>query len=163
MPQIMAIIAQAQAYLAEQGIDQWQSGYPDEPAMREDIRLGQGYVLAEGPQVLGIASIVFDGEPSYAEIFDGAWTTAEPYACIHRIAAGAAQRGKGVADALMQGAEAVILARGMGSVRIDTHHDNRVMQRMLMRNGYVPCGTIYLPPDVEGGAPRLALEKTLAG
>lgn len=160
--QILPLIDQAKAYLASQGIDQWQDGYPNGDVVHEDIRLGQGYVLEEDGQVLGILTLVFGGEPTYEAIYDGAWTTPEPYACFHRIAVSAAARGKGAADAMMQGAEAIAREKGMAGVRIDTHHDNIVMQRMLMRNGFVPCGTIYLQGGREHGAPRLALEKALS-
>lgn len=162
LPEIMRIIAQAQAYLAAQGIDQWQDGYPDERVMRGDIALGNGYVLELDGRVSGIATIIYDGEPSYEVIYDGAWTTREPYACMHRIAVDAAQRGKGVSDALMQGAEAAIRQKGFHGIRIDTHRENVVMQRMLKRNGYALCGVIYLDGGKEHGAERVALEKNLA-
>ncbi len=161
LPAIMAIVTKAQAYLASRGVDQWQDGYPDEKVMREDMRLWQGYVLLREGEVAGIATIVFTGESSYDEIFEGAWTTPEPYACIHRIAVDAALRGTGAADELIRQAEAVIRARGVLSVRIDTHQDNLVMQRMLVRNGYRPCGVIYLKDGNERGAARVALEKRL--
>lgn len=162
VPQIMDIIAQAQAYLAAQGINQWQNGYPDEAIVRQDIRLGNGYVLKEDGAVIGIATIIFDGEPSYADIHDGAWTTPEPYACIHRIAVSGHARGKGAADALMTAADDVIRVQGVKGVRIDTHRENIVMQRMLARNGYSLCGVIYLADSVEKGAERVALEKHLS-
>lgn len=161
LPQIMAIVAQAQAYLAAQGIDQWQDGYPDEAIMREDIRLGRGYILEEDGRVLGIATVDFGSEPTYDVIYDGAWTTREPYACIHRVALDADTRGTGAADEMMQRAEEIVRGRGVWGIRIDTHHENVVMQGMLKRNGYVPCGTIYLVGGKEHGAPRVALEKPL--
>ncbi len=161
VPQILAIITQAQAYLAAQGIDQWQNGYPDEAVIKSDIARGVGYVLDRDGVVRGIAAIVFDGEPSYRAIHDGAWTTPEPYACIHRIALDASFRGTGLADALMAEADRVIRARGITSVRIDTHPDNQVMQRMLARNGYQRCGVIYIEGSTEHGAARVALEKSL--
>lgn len=162
LPSIMRIIAQAQAYLAAQGIDQWQDGYPDEDVMRTDIRGGHGYVLTEDGRVIGLAAIVVGDEPSYAEIHDGAWTTQPQYACIHRVALDMERRGSGAANDLMKSAEDVIREHGITSVRIDTHRDNCVMQGMLARNGYTPCGVIYLCDGNERGAERIALEKTLA-
>lgn len=159
LPQVMRIVAQAQAYLAAQGIDQWQNGYPDEAAFRSDIRRGNGYVLAEGETVQGVCAIVFDGEPTYDRIYEGAWTTPEPYAAIHRVAVDAALRGTGAADALMQSAERVVREKGFQGIRIDTHRQNVVMQRMLARNGFSLCGVIYL----QDGAERVALEKVLVG
>lgn len=159
LPRIMEIIAQAQAYLAAQGVDQWQDGYPDEAVMGEDIALSRGYVYERDGKVCGIATIVFDGEPTYDKIFEGAWETAEPYACIHRIAVDATLRGSGVSGAMMRAADDLIRAKGMTSVRIDTHRDNVIMQRMLAKNGYRKCGIIYL----DTGAERIALEKSLDG
>ena len=161
LPQIMAIIAQAQAYLAAQGIDQWQDGYPDEAIVREDIRLGRGYVLEEDGRVLGIATVDFGGEPTYDIIYDGTWTTKEPYACIHRVALDAGTRGTGAADEIMRRAEEIVRGRGVCGIRIDTHRENVVMQGMLKRNGYAPCGIIYLDGGKEHGAPRVALDKAL--
>lgn len=161
IPQIMAIIAQAQAYLKAQGIDQWQNGYPDEAVVREDIALERGYVLEDAGRVVGMAALVFDGEPTYQTIYEGTWQTPEPYAAVHRIAVDASCRGQGISDVLMQGVEAVIRKKGFPSARIDTHRDNVVMQRMLQRNGYTLCGVIYLSAGAERGAQRVALEKRL--
>lgn len=158
IPQIMRIIAEAQAFLAARGVDQWQDGYPDEQLMRQDIAEQTCHVLeAEGGEILGIVTIVLTGEPTYAAIFDGAWRTEEPYACFHRVAVGASQRGSGAAAALMEGAERYAAGEGMRSVRIDTHRDNRAMLRMLEKNRYERCGVIFLAD----GAERIALEKPL--
>ncbi|MDR0928237.1 MAG: GNAT family N-acetyltransferase [Oscillospiraceae bacterium] len=158
LPQVMQIIAEAQAFLRAQRVNQWQDGYPGEALIREDIAAGRGYVLAEGDQVRASAVVALYGEPTYDAIYEGAWTTPEQYACFHRTAVGAAYRGTGVADALIASCEAVAKAAGLYAVRIDTHRDNLVMQRMLSRNGYTRCGVIYL----ETGAARIALEKHLA-
>lgn len=155
IPQIMRIVASAQAYLAAQGIDQWQNGYPNEAVVRSDIEKAYGYVLEEDGRVTGIASLVFDGEPTYEVIYDGAWRTCGHYACIHRIAVDGSQRGKGTADCLMQGLERLVILEGLDAIRVDTHRQNVVMQGMLARNEYVLCGVIRL----QDGAERLAFEK----
>lgn len=159
LPKVMDIIGQAQAFIASQGFDQWQDGYPEEALMREDIALSRGYVLEENGQLLGIATVDFAGEPSYDVIYDGAWTTPAPYAAIHRVAMDAAARGTGAADRLMAACEQVVRERGVRSIRIDTHPQNTVMQHMLTRNGYALCGKILLAGGTESGAERVALEK----
>ena len=42
---IMQIIAEAQAYLAAQDIEQWQNGYPNEQAILKDILNNESYVV----------------------------------------------------------------------------------------------------------------------
>ncbi|MED9957728.1 MAG: GNAT family N-acetyltransferase [Christensenellales bacterium] len=157
LPRMMEIIAQAQAYMDACGVNQWQDGYPDEARIAEDIRRQNARVYVEGQDVVAMAVLVTDGEPTYARIYQGEWKTQEPYACIHRLAVCAERRGKGVADAMLSACEAQALAQGLDAVRIDTHRDNHAMQRLLLRNGYVRCGIIYL----ESGSERIALEKCL--
>lgn len=41
-------------------------------------------------------------------------------------------------------------------LRIDTHEDNIVMQKVLQKNGFERCGIIY----TDDGTARLAYEKT---
>ena len=159
LPAIFAIVGQAQAFLGSQGIDQWQDGYPDEQIMRADIANGTGYVLEQDGRIIGITTLTFTGEPTYDQIYDGAWTTTAPYACVHRLALSASARGTGASSELMREIERIVLFHGFVNIRIDTHHGNLVMQGMLLKNGYTPCGTIHL----ENGMPRLALEKTVAG
>lgn len=48
-------------------------------------------------------------------------------------------------------------ARGVRSLRCDTHRGNTVMRHTLEKNGYVLCGVIYL----RDGAERVAYEKLL--
>ena len=151
------IIDQAQQFLAAQGVDQWQDGYPNEAVMRGDIGDQTAYVFEVNGAVAAIATLVLTGEPTYARVFGGAWTTPEPYACIHRVAVSSETRGTGVAGEMMRALEGLVRDRGVWSVRIDTHHDNRPMQQMLQKIGYTPCGTIYLV----SGEPRIALEKSL--
>lgn len=43
------------------------------------------------------------------------------------------------------------------NIRIDTHHDNRVMQHLLTKHGFTYCGLIYL----KSGAERLAYQRVV--
>ena len=42
------------------------------------------------------------------------------------------------------------------NLRIDTHEDNRIMQHLLEKNGFIYCGEI----TVEDGTSRMAYQKT---
>jgi len=46
-----------------------------------------------------------------------------------------------------------------GHLRIDTHGDNVVMQRVLEGLGFTRCGIIYIEEDND---PRIAFEKVTA-
>ena len=77
----MDIINQAKAHLRAQGIDQWQTGYPDRDCLERDVRTGKGYFLEEDGIPLGYLCVDFDGEPAYDHL-NGTWAREEPYVCL---------------------------------------------------------------------------------
>ena len=84
----------------------------------------------------------------------GAWLDDEPYGVVHRIAA--AQGTRGAASFCMEWC-----LQKCGNIRIDTHPDNRSMQRALAKSGYTLCGSLTLTEGTEKGDPRLAYHKVL--
>ena len=74
----------------------------------------------------------------------------EEYGTIHRVAAGS--RVKGLLGAVLDFCE-----KRIDNVRIDTHENNKIMQHILEKNGYIKCGRIY----IEDGSPRIAYHKEI--
>ena len=159
LPEVMRIIADAQADFRARGIDQWQNGYPNEQVIRGDIERGESYVVTRGEQIVATAMITFAPDPNYATIYGGEWLLAAPksYATIHRIAVDLAERGQGVAEWIVGQTERMCRKCGADSLRIDTHRDNRSMQRVAEKNGMTLCGIIHLADEAE----RLAYEKIM--
>ena len=159
LPEVMRIIADAQADFRARGIDQWQNGYPNEQVIRGDIERGESYVVTRGEQIVATAMITFAPDPNYAVIYNGEWLLATPksYATIHRIAVDLGERGQGIAEWIVGQTERMCRKRGADSLRIDTHRDNRSMQRVAEKNGMTLCGIIHLAD----GAERLAYEKIM--
>lgn len=158
--QVVALYRQAQAYFKEAGIDQWQNGYPNEETLLEDMAGGESYVLVdeETEEVVGTCFVSFRKEPDYDVIYEGSWQEPEPYGVVHRVAVSSDRKGQGLAGQMIQHAAAMCRERGIGSMRMDTHEDNRSMQRMFAKNGFIYRGIIYLGRD---GAKRVAFEKIL--
>ena len=98
---IMKIIQEAQKYFKENGIPQWQNGYPDEKHIQSDIEENGTYVLEENNQIIGTFYITFKGDPYYKKI-DGNWLNTNKYATVHRIAVLPSFKGKGLAGRLFQ-------------------------------------------------------------
>lgn len=154
LPRIMEIYAYARAFMAAQGNpNQWgPTNWPPEDLIRGDIRRGCSYVCTDdGGRVIG--TFFFDRgrdvEPTYRRIDDGCWIGSENYGVVHRIAGDGSVRGIGtfcIRWAYQQ----------CGHLRMDTHGDNTVMQRLLAKLGFLHCGTIYVEEDPY---PRLAYEK----
>lgn len=154
---VMGIINQSQQYFKEQGIDQWQNGYPNEEVIKNDILNEHSYVLLKDNKIVATAAISFDGEDTYNEIKDGHWLSNEDYVVIHRIAVDTNHKGLGLAGKIINETEKKCSERGIKSIKVDTHEDNKSMQKLLVKNGFEYCGVIYL----EDGAKRIAFEKTL--
>ena len=148
VPEILDIYAAARLYMREHGnLEQWNGNYPSREVVCADIEAGQLYLCTEGEEIYGVFCY-FEGEdPTYREIFDGAWLNSRPYGVMHRVAVAKHQRG--VASFCFS----YCLSR-CHNLKIDTHKDNFPMQKALEKNGFVRCGIIYLA----SGDPRIAYQ-----
>ncbi|MEE0969541.1 MAG: GNAT family N-acetyltransferase [Clostridia bacterium] len=158
---VMKIVESARKYFAENGIPQWQWGYPSESDFETDIRLKRLYVAEENDRILGLFCYDNGGDENYEEIFDGSFSSDAPYAAIHRVAVDEDAKGKGVAGEMV--AHAVSLARSEGFMymRGDTHRKNISMQRMLEKNGFEKRGIIYIDRIKTPENERFAFERRL--
>lgn len=155
----------AKAAMRNMGIDQWQDGYPNRACWEADVDDGFAYVAeTDEGTVAGMFALVTnaetrDPEPSYGEI-DGAWLTPEAkYAAVHRVGVAAEAKGRGIAGTMLNFACDKAAQMGLASVRIDTHADNKPMQRALQKAGFVSCSVITLVEGNDAGAQRIAFEK----
>ena len=159
LKQVMEIIRMAQKLFKESGINQWQDGYPNKEVLLGDIRKRQSYVAEEEGRLIGTAVLSPERESTYEKIEKGTWLTERDadYLVIHRIATRNGCKRKGIAGAFLEEAGRKALEQQAGSIRIDTHPDNQIMQSWLKRHGFVYCGWIWLA----SGDLRYAYEKLL--
>ena len=141
---IMELVKDAQNWFRNQGIDQWQDGYPTEELILSDILGETNYVVELNGNVVATAVISFDGEPTYSVIKGKGWLNENSYAVVHRIAVADECRRKGVAKEILHYAEEMCRMHGITDVRIDTHRDNIAMRSLLKKMGYTHCGRITL-------------------
>lgn len=150
---MMEIYALARDFMAKTGNpNQWgPTNWPPRQLITGDIAEGKSYVCEEEGTVTG--TFYFDCgkdiEPTYRNIEDGQWADESPYGVIHRMAA----------DGTVKGTGAAIIDWALSRcphMRIDTHGDNIVMQKLLEKKGFERRGTIYV---VEDNYPRFAYEK----
>ena len=145
---VMRIYRAAQTFMIRSGNPtQWGRFYPPRELVAADIAREGCFVLTENGAVHGVFALCFDGDPAYRVIEDGAWPDDEPYIAIHRVA------GDGEAHGVFRAA-ADYCAALCDHLRIDTHADNRVMQRKIEAYGFRRCGTVF----AEDGTPRIAYQ-----
>ena len=148
-----SFINDARAYHAKLGFVQWHEGYPVLQTIMDDINAGIGYALVnKSDEPLGYCCFVVGVEPAY-KVSDGKWLNDAPYAVVHRMAFSKNIRGKGASGEAMDLLKKLALSLGIKTIRVDTQAENKVMQHILEREGFVHCG--YVQFD---GGPKLAYQ-----
>lgn len=155
VPKIWQILQEAIDRRKQEGSKQWQSGYPNERSVANDLTNGYSYVLADEDEIMAYAAIIFDGEPAY-EAIRGNWLTDGTYVTIHRVATSGAFLGKGMATKLFKMIEDLSLKEQIYSIRVDTNFDNIPMLKILSKLNYTYCGEVFFD-----GEARKAYEKVI--
>ncbi|GAT91346.1 GNAT family N-acetyltransferase [Apilactobacillus kunkeei] len=139
---IEQIIFEGKELLAKQGVNQWQTGYPNAESLMNDIVNGWTVVLEEDGEILGTAAVI-DGLDTSYENLDGQWLTDGPYLSIHRVAVSNRHHGRGLAQKLFEGIfNTVKKMENVQSVRIDTNPLNLGMQHVIKKAGFVETGRV---------------------
>jgi ribosomal protein S18 acetylase RimI-like enzyme len=141
LPEIVAVIESARAFLKAQGLDQWQkSAYPDASDIRADIAKGVAYILTVDSKIAGYAAVIRGFDPAYDKI-QGAWLNENhDYVTVHRLALSSQFRGQALGQQFLN---AIFDAfSNYQDFRVDTHPDNHIMQHILIKLGFKACGTV---------------------
>lgn len=144
---IMAVYDTARAFMRAHGnTEQWVNGYPQRELIVSDIAQGNSFVIEEAGRIVGVYAFIQGDDPAYA-VIDGRWRSSAPYGTIHRIASDGSMKGitKACFDHCLQQTE---------YLRIDTHRDNFIMQKAVMKYGFVYCGVVV----IEDGTQRVAFD-----
>ena len=156
---IMCILGEARESIGRLGIDQWQYGYPSRDIVKEDILNHRSYVVEDEEGICAVFSLIDDGEPTYRKIYSGQWLCdGRPYLALHRIAIRISKRGQGIAGQIIDFIAEKAKNEDYATIRVDTHHGNIPMRKMLEKNGFLYTGIIYL----SNGEERVAYEKAIA-
>ncbi len=148
LKRIEEIYSYARQFMADTGNpNQWGKTNPPKAQLVEDIRLGDLYVITQADIIHGVFYFYIGEDPTYQKIFHGAWHSESPYGTIHRIA------GDGSGGILHTAV--AFCEKQISHLRIDTHEENKVMQRAVSKEGFRRCGIIY----IADGSPRIAYDR----
>lgn len=150
LPLVMGIYEYARSFMRANGnATQWVNGYPSEELIRQEIEDNHSFVcIGEQGEIAGTFCFILGDDPTYRQIYEGAWLNDAPYGVIHRMATNG--KWKGVADACFDWC-----MEKSDNIRVDTHKDNLVMQHILEKRGFRRCGIIY----VRDGTERIAYQR----
>lgn len=121
---------------------QWGNNRPSKETILNDIENGDSYVIEVGGRIVGSFAFLMFDDPTYAYIEDGQWPNDEKYGVVHRIASDGTLRG--FFETVAAYARERIDEAGLRNLRVDTHHDNKIMQHVVTKNGFERCGIVYM-------------------
>ncbi|MFM1580718.1 hypothetical protein ABGF48_00690 [Helcococcus bovis] len=130
--------------------NQWGDNRPTEEAVLEDIKASKMYVIEENTEILGVFSLQ-DVDYDYVNI-DGKWLNDEKYIVIHKVASSGNK--KGIFSEIIN-----YVYSKTKNIRIDTHEDNKVMQKLLVDNGFTYCGVVFIEGKLKRRAYHLVIKK----
>lgn len=130
-------------------LHQWSDSYPNAGAVRTDMEKEGAIVIEDDGRIVAYFAFLPSPEPTYSYIEGGAWLdNTGPYHVIHRIAS--------FPDAHDIFRDMIAwCGERESNLRIDTHRDNAIMQKLIERHGFAYCGIIYLA----SGDERLAYQR----
>lgn len=131
---VMTMRDEASEWLAERGIDQWQTPWPNHDAMAErvaaSIIAGETWVVHDGGQIAATLALDHDAHT-------GLWTPnecAEPARYLHRLIVRRSHAGLGAV--LIDWAEYRAASEQAQWLRIDVWADNAALQAYYRRHGF---------------------------
>lgn len=147
IPDILSITRLCALKMQQNGIFQWNEHYPSEAAFLKDIKRDELYVTEEEGSVLGTIVVSTFMDEEYIPI---QWLTPNGNSTyIHRLSVHPDHQGKGLAQKLMDFAEAYSKKNHFVSVRLDTFSQNHRNQRFYEQRGYQKLGDIFFPKQSE--------------
>ncbi len=155
LPALLETFAYAREFMRNTGNpNQWGDCHPLPELIEKDIANGTGYIIEDEKGILGTFAFIVGIDETYLNIEQGEWLNDELYGTIHRIAA--ARPHAEVFEKCIEFCKSTVLEDDtrLKNLRIDTHEDNLVMQKLVKRAGFSYCGIIY----VRDHSPRLAYQ-----
>jgi GNAT superfamily N-acetyltransferase len=140
---VQSILAEAAAWLAAKGIDQWPAGFREATTLRR-IRQGSVYLAYAADEPVATVTLDAWADP---ELWTGA---ADDAGYVHRLAVRRAWAGRGIGEALLDWAGEHVAASGGRWLRLDCMRDNQPLHDYSLRLGFEHVRTIELGHRLSG-------------
>ena len=130
--------------MIKNGIDQWDSTYPNSQVIVNDINNNTYYII-EQENIIGGITIDKNQDPTYLDI---KWEDQEnKFLSVHRLAVKENYWGQGIGKKLMLFAEKLVVINKLRSIRLDTYSGNPYAMLFYKKLGYKELGSINLKPN----------------
>ena len=141
---IFEIYEYARAYMKAHGNpNQWGDNRPEKSLTKDDIKNQRCYVM----EVEGHIFACFVFTIGFEKEYEAKFPSKVEYGVIHRVASDGSK--SGIVERIVDFAKGKV-----NLIRIDTHEDNKTMQKCIERQNFKRLGIIYL----EDKSPRILYE-----
>ena len=131
---IFEIYEYARAYMKAHGNpNQWGDNRPEKSLTKDDIKNQRCYVMEDEGNIFACFVFTIGFEKEYEAKFP----SNDKYGVIHRVASDGSKRG--IVEQIVDFAKGKV-----NLLRIDTHEDNKIMQKVIERQNFKRLGIIYL-------------------
>lgn len=132
-------------------LNQWTNGYPTKEQLLKDISSKNNYSVFDNNKLSAVFTFIKGPDITYKNIYNGSWLNDETnYYVVHRMAK--LQKAKNIFNDCLD-----YCFKKSKNIRLDTHRDNKIMQKVIENYNFTYCGIIYLAD----GSERLAYQKIL--
>lgn len=126
---------------------QWGNNHPSEELLLSFILKNSLYIgVNKNNEIEFVFAFIINDDPTYSYI-EGKWGSNKKYGTIHAVAS--AFRIKNVFNLIFN-----FCLSKIEYIRIDTHENNKIMQKAILKNGFKKRGIIY----VRDNSPRIAFD-----
>jgi GNAT superfamily N-acetyltransferase len=138
---ILMIWAEADEWMRQRGIEPGKPPIPLRDIVSHRIKSGACYVAwKDGPpgKIVGTITLAWED--------DGVWSdqSTDDACYVHGLSTERASAGQGIGVALLRWAEAMALAAGKSSVRLDCDATNPALRAYYARAGLTHCGDVHV-------------------
>ncbi len=149
LPRVLEIYSYAREFMRENGNPtQWENLSAIKDSLVNDMENGNLYLIRDDENIYGAFAFIVGEDSTYKKIEHGEWLSDAEYGMIHRVASDGRIHG-------MMGMIVQFCSERIAHLRTDTHVDNKIMQHLILKNGFKRCGIIY----ISDGSPRIAYER----
>ena len=139
---LMEVYSYARIRMIEEGnLTQWDNKSVFEVELIQYINKNLLYKVIKNNEIVGCFAYILGGDEAY-NIIDGRWLNNNEYVTIHKIMSKYTKLGIG--SFIINYIKEKTYSNNLLDIRIDTHKNNKTMNKFLINNGFKYCGVISL-------------------
>lgn len=128
--------------MIDEGINQWDSTYPNKQIILNDIKYSTFFVVEIKKEIVAGINIDKNQDYTYKSI---KWhDTTNSFLVVHRLAVKKEYWNKKIGKKLMLFTEELVINNKLNSIRLDTYSGNQKAMNFYSRLGYKNMGSIQL-------------------